>query len=180
MLAAGDAERGEKLAYTCLVCHGVEDYRNTEPSYRVPKLGGQKAAYLVAAIKGYRDGGRVEPTMKEQASGMTDTDINDVVAYISTLGSETVNAGGSANGSLDAAAMCSVCHGRNGISISPGWPTLAGQHEDYLVHALNQYRDGKRKEATMTQTAATLTDTEIKRLARYYSSLEGLETTRIE
>ena len=146
----------------------------------MPKLGGQKAAYLVAAIKGYRDGGRVEPTMKEQASGMTDTDINDVVAYISTLGSETVNAGGFANGSLDAAAMCSVCHGRNGISISPGWPTLAGQHEDYLVHALNQYRDGKRKEATMTQTAATLTDTEIKRLARYYSSLEGLETTRIE
>ena len=56
-------------------------------------------------------------------------------------------------------------------------PTLAGQHEDYLVRALNQYRDGTRKEATMTQTAATLTDTEIKRIARYYSSLEGLETT---
>ena len=68
VLAAGDAERGEKLADTCLVCHGVEGYRNTEPSYRVPKLGGQKAAYLVTAIKGYRDGGRAEPTMTEQAS----------------------------------------------------------------------------------------------------------------
>ena len=45
----GDPRAGKPLAYTCLGCHGIEGYRNAYPSYRVPKLGGQKAAYLVAA-----------------------------------------------------------------------------------------------------------------------------------
>ena len=39
--AEGNAERGEKLGYTCLGCHGIDGYRNAYPSYRVPKLGGQ-------------------------------------------------------------------------------------------------------------------------------------------
>jgi len=47
--AAGDARRGETLAYTCLACHGIEGYRNACPSYRVPKLGGQMAAPLTDA-----------------------------------------------------------------------------------------------------------------------------------
>ena len=56
VLAAGDAERGKTLSYTCLGCHGIEGYRNAYPSFRVPKLGGQKAEYIVAALQGYRDG----------------------------------------------------------------------------------------------------------------------------
>ncbi|MDH3976998.1 MAG: cytochrome c, partial [Gammaproteobacteria bacterium] len=47
--AAGDAERGEVLADTCLGCHGIPGYRNAYPSYRVPKLGGQHEDYLVSA-----------------------------------------------------------------------------------------------------------------------------------
>ena len=61
--ADGDAEAGMELAYSCLGCHGIEGYRNAYPSYRVPKLGGQKAAYLTIAIKGYRAGTRQHPTM---------------------------------------------------------------------------------------------------------------------
>ena len=175
--AAGDATRGEALAYTCLGCHGIEGYRNAYPSYRVPKLGGQKAAYLTAAIKGYRDGNRTHPTMAAQATSMTDQEIEDIAAFISTLGAATVESGGSDNVGFEAAESCTACHGGNGIGISPTWPTLAGQHEDYLVHALNQYRDGTRKEAVMTQMAAPLTDADVKLLARYYSRLDGLETT---
>ena len=175
--AAGDAQRGETLAYTCLGCHGIEGYRNAYPSYRVPKLGGQKAAYLTAAIKAYRDGNRSHPTMAAQATSMTDQEIEDIAAFISTLGAATVESGGSENAALEAAQSCTACHGGNGIGVSPTWPTLAGQHEDYLVHALNQYRDGTRKEAVMTQMAAPLTDADVKLLARYYSRLAGLETT---
>ena len=175
--AAGDAERGEILAYTCLGCHGIEGYRNAYPSYRVPKLGGQKAAYLTAAIKAYRDGNRSHPTMTAQATSMTDQEIEDIAAFISTLGAATVESGGSDNVGFEAAESCTACHGGNGIGVSPTWPTLAGQHEDYLVHALNQYRDGTRKEAVMTQMAASLTDADVKLLARYYSRLDGLETT---
>jgi len=178
--AQGNAERGAKLAYTCQGCHGIEGYRNAYPSYRVPKLGGQKAAYLVAALQGYRDGTREHPTMQAQASSMSDEDMQDLAAYFSSVANETVAAGGSETAGIEAASTCVACHGQNGISVSPNWPTLAGQYEDYLRHALNQYRDGTRKNAVMAQMAAPLTDEDVKLLASYYASLKGLETTVVE
>ena len=176
-LAEGNIDRGETLAYTCLGCHGIESYRNAYPSYHVPKLGGQKAAYIAAAVKGYRDGTRTHPTMSAQASSLSDQDIDDIAAFLASIGTETVAAGGSENANLEAAQTCAACHGQNGISVNPTWPTLAGQHEDYLVKAINQYRDGTRTEAVMTQMAAPLTDADVKLLARYFSRLKGLETT---
>ena len=178
--AQGNAERGAKLAYTCLGCHGIESYRNAYPSYRVPKLGGQKAAYLVAALQGYRDGSREHPTMQAQASSMSDDEMQDLAAYFSSVANETVAAGGSETAGIEAASTCVACHGQNGISVSPNWPTLAGQHEDYLRHALNQYRDGTRKNAVMAQMAAPLTDEDVRLLASYYAGLKGLETTVVE
>ncbi len=178
--AQGNAERGAKLAYTCQGCHGIESYRNAYPSYRVPKLGGQKAAYLVAALQGYRDGSREHPTMQAQASSMSDEDMQDLAAYFSSVANETVAAGGSETAGIEAASTCVACHGQNGISVSPNWPTLAGQYEDYLRHALNQYRDGTRKNAVMAQMAAPLTDEDVNLIASYYASLKGLETTVVE
>ncbi len=177
--AQGDAERGARLAYTCQGCHGIEGYRNAYPSYRVPKLGGQKAAYLVAALQGYRDGTREHATMQAQAASMTDQEMQDLAAYFSSIANETVAAGGSETDGIEAASTCVACHGQNGIAVSPNWPTLAGQHEDYLRHALNQYRDGTRKNPVMAQMAAPLTDENVEVLVRFYSNLEGLETTTV-
>lgn len=176
-VAEGDRERGETLAYTCLGCHGIEGYRNAYPSYRVPKLGGQKASYIVAAVQGYRDGLREHPTMQAQAASLTDQDVEDIASYIASIGNETVEAGGTDGADLEQASTCVACHGQNGISVSPIWPSLAGQHEEYLVEAMNQYRDGTRKEAVMSQMAVPLTDADVELLARYYAGLEGLETT---
>lgn len=175
-LAEGDAARGEAIAYSCFGCHAIEGYRNAYPSYRVPKLGGQTAAYLVVALKGYRDGTRSHPTMEAQAASLSDQDIEDVAAYLATLGRDTVDAGGSENVAFDLTATCVACHGQDGIGVSPAWPTLAGQHEDYLEHALNQYRAGERTDPVMSQMAAALTDADVRALAAYYASLDGLET----
>ena len=41
--------KGAQLAYTCLGCHGIENYKNSYPKYSVPKLGGQHKAYIEAA-----------------------------------------------------------------------------------------------------------------------------------
>jgi cytochrome c553 len=176
-IAEGDATSGETLGYTCLGCHGVDGYRNAYPSYRVPRLGGQKAAYLVAALKGYRAGTRAHPTMMAQASSLSDQQIEDVATYLASLSGDTVAAGGSVAPSLEETTTCIACHGQNGISLAPTWPTLAGQHEDYLVHALNQYRDGTRKDPVMAPMAAALSDSDVELLAKYYSRLDGLETT---
>ena len=178
--ADGDAARGESLGYTCLGCHGIEGYRNAYPSYRVPKLGGQKATYLTIALQGYRDGTRKHPTMSAQASSLSDQDIADVTAYLASLGGATVAAGGSSTAGFEPAQNCVACHGQNGISLSPSWPTLAGQHEDYLVHALSQYRSGERKDPVMAQMAATLTEDAVQQVAKYFASLAGLETTKAE
>ncbi|MEM7430470.1 MAG: c-type cytochrome [Pseudomonadota bacterium] len=177
-VAEGNAEEGAALGYSCLGCHGIDGYRNAYPSYRVPKLGGQKASYLEIALRGYRDGTRKHPTMNGQAESLSDEQIENVAAYFATLNADTVEAGGSEGISLEQAATCTACHGQNGISLSPAWPTLAGQHEDYLVHALKAYRDGDRSDPQMMPMAANLTDPEIKLLAKYFSRLEGLETTK--
>jgi len=178
--AEGNIDRGGKLGYSCLGCHGIDGYRNAYPSYRVPRLGGQKAAYLATAIQGYRDGTRAHPTMKAQASSLSDQDIEDLAAYLASVGAGTVASGGAQTEGIEAAATCTACHGQNGISMSPTWPTLAGQHEDYLLHALNQYRDGTRSDPVMSQMAATLSDDDVKLLARFFSGLKGLETTVVE
>ena len=179
-IAEGEPERGETLAYTCLGCHGVAGYRNAYPSYRVPKLGGQKAAYLIIALQGYRDGVRKHPTMTAHASSLSDQDIEDTAAYLASLSNATVAAGGSTGTSFEPAQTCVACHGQNGISLSPSWPTLAGQHEDYLVHSLNQYRDGTRQDVVMSPMVAEMTDDTVEQLAEYFAGLEGLETSKVE
>jgi cytochrome c553 len=178
--AEGNVERGATLGYTCLGCHGVEGYRNAYPSYRVPKLGGQKASYLIVALQGYRDGKREHPTMTAQAASLSDQDIQDAAAYLATLGADTVADGGESGTSFEPAQTCVACHGQNGISLSPGWPTLAGQHEDYLKHSLNQYRDGSRQDPVMSPLVVDMSDETVAQLAKYFASLEGLETTEVE
>lgn len=178
--AEGDRVSGEEIGYSCLGCHGIEGYRNAYPSFRVPKLGGQKATYLVIALKGYRSGERAHPTMQAQATSLTDQQIEDVAAYLASLGNDTVLSGGDDASPPQAAAACGACHGQNGISISPEWPTLAGQYESYLAHALHQYKTGGRGNAIMAAQAAMVADEDIPLLARYYARLKGLETTRKE
>ncbi len=179
-MAGGDAARGETLGDTCLSCHGSEDYRNADPVYRVPKLGGQKASYLLVSLKAYRDGTRRDPTMAALAGTLTDQEMADVAAYFASFGNENVAAGGSPVGSFKAARNCGACHGQNGIGLSPGWPTLAGQYEDYLVHALDQYRNGNRQDPVMESLVSTLSDDTVALLAKYFSSLEGLRTTEVK
>jgi cytochrome c553 len=83
--AAGDAKAGKIKAYTCTGCHGIPNYRNAYPTYRVPKLGGQHYDYILAALKAYKAGERKHPTMRAQAESMTDQDMMDIAAYISSV-----------------------------------------------------------------------------------------------
>ena len=178
--AEADLKAGKEIAYSCLGCHGIAGYRNAYPSYRVPKLGGQKATYLVAALNGYKQNTRKHPTMNGQAASLSSQQIEDVAAYFATLGNETVLAGGSEAVPFDKAQACTACHGANGISVNAMWPTLAGQHEDYLLQALNGYRDGSRADGVMGAQAALIAAEDVALLAKYFASLEGLETTKSE
>jgi cytochrome c553 len=69
---------------------------------------------------------------------------------------------------------CKACHGQAGISASPEFPNLAGQHADYLAASLRHYQDGKRSNAIMKGMAANLSKKDILDLAAYYSKQPGL------
>ena len=69
---------------------------------------------------------------------------------------------------------CAACHGPDGNSTAPDFPKIAGQHYDYLLKALKDYRSGARKNPIMAPLAANLTQRDIEDLAAYYSSQRGL------
>ena len=165
---AGDAARGAKLGYTCYGCHGIPDYRNAYPTYHVPKIGGQHYAYLVSALGEYRAGARPHPTMRGQAGSLSEQDSRDVAAFFASA--NPVKSEGKAVGKApEAAATCVACHGNDGVGITGDYPTLAGQHADYLEQALKAYRKGARQNPIMNPMAAALKDEDIRALAEYFA-----------
>ncbi|GJL80648.1 MAG: hypothetical protein DHS20C01_02820 [marine bacterium B5-7] len=86
--AAGDIDTGREKAFTCTGCHSSPGMRNAYPGYNVPKLGGQHAAYIIAALKGYKSKERSHPTMQAHASTMSEQDMADIAEYFASLGAE--------------------------------------------------------------------------------------------
>jgi len=70
------------------------------------------------------------------------------------------------------ASGCTRCHGAKGVSSNSKYPNLAGQHENYLIQTLKEYKSGYRKSQVMKTATNWLTDTNIKDLAAYYSSIK--------
>jgi len=68
---------------------------------------------------------------------------------------------------------CNACHGPDGNSQATNFPILAGQYEDYLVQAMEQYRSGSRKNPIMGPASSGLTDEDIADLAAWFSSQES-------
>jgi cytochrome c553 len=172
--ADGDPARGRQLAYTCHGCHGIDNYKNAYPNYSVPRLGGQHAAYIVAALNEYEAKARWHPTMQGMASMLSTQDKQDIAAFFQE---PVVTSSGTIVGTAPAAAQtCAACHGPDGVGILPEYPVLAGQHPDYIERALGDYRSGKRQNAIMNGFAAPLTDADIKALAAFFSAQPGLRT----
>ena len=82
--AAGDAAAGKQKTVMCAGCHGIPGYKTAYPSvYNVPKLGGQKAGYIVKALQAYKSGERKHPSMVGVAASLSDKDMADLAAYYS-------------------------------------------------------------------------------------------------
>ncbi len=88
----------------------------------------------------------------------------------------TAVAGGDAGAGKEKSTVCASCHGVSGESVMPEYPILAGQHQDYLEHALKAYRSGERSNPIMAAFVAALSDEDIADLAAYYAAQEGLFT----
>ncbi len=148
-----DASAGRAVAEArCMNCHGL-DGRGTGPL--IPHLAGQKLEYLQLALKEYRSGERPHAALQQLFSEVPEQDLANVAAFYASLpaiapagAQQTVDTGAVSAGKT-AAAACAGCHGADGNATVPGNPSLAGQHRDYLIAAMQAYRDGSRQHAAM-------------------------------
>jgi cytochrome c553 len=182
---AQDANAGAKKVDMCLGCHNIPGYQGSFPEiYKVPKIAGQNAKYIVAALTEYNKGDRKHPTMHAIATSLSNQDMADVAAYYEQLGKgepapATPLAPPDSVAKLLAQANCASCHGANfSKPIDPSYPKLAGQYADYLYAALKAYQtDGNphigRNNAIMMGMARPFTHAQIKSIAAYVSSLPG-------
>ena len=183
----GDAKAAENKIAMCIGCHGIVDYKATFPEvYRVPKISGQNAKYIEAALHAYKKGDRRHPTMRAIADSLTDQDIADLAVFYEshTAGETKVPDKPSKEPSTKVAELlkkgtCASCHGDNfSKGIDHSYPKLAGQHPDYLFAALKSYTVEKnnylgRSQPVMGAMAKQFNHAEMKELANYISSLGG-------
>jgi len=97
------------------------------------------------------------------------------VVFALGLSTAAQAAGDPAQGKSKSTA-CQACHGAEGISSNPQYPSLAGQHANYIVRALKDYQNGSRKNPIMSGMAAPLSKQDQLDIAAYFSSLKGLYT----
>jgi len=167
----GDAAAGRKKAVACANCHGAEGVSGN-PVW--PSLAGQQRGYLVTALQAYNARARRDPLMAELAKGLSEADIGDLAAYYASLSCKTAPSSSPAqvaSAGKAKAAACASCHGAEGVSGNPVWPSLAGQQEAYLISALKAYQTGARQNPLMAAPVRGLSEADIRQLAAYYAGL---------
>ena len=182
---AQDADAGARKAAMCIGCHNIAGYQATFPEiYKVPKIAGQNAKYLISALTAYRKGERKHPTMRSIAATLTDQDMADLAAWYERLGKGQAAPADPGPPPARLAALltkanCESCHGKNfSTPIDPSYPKLGGQYKDYLYVALKAYQiDGNphigRSNPIMMGMARPFTHAELNALAAYMASLPG-------
>ena len=95
---------------------------------------------------------------------------NMLLGLLTLLVTNIALAGGDADRGKDKSVTCAACHGADGNSINPEWPSLAGQHESYLIRSIQSFKDGSRDNVLMSPQAAALSEQDIQDLAAYYAA----------
>jgi len=194
-----DVAAGKAKTAMCAGCHGAD---GNSPAPTAPKLIGQNEKYIAKQLKDFitpvAKGGRFSPIMGGMAASLSETDRANVAAYFAgqkapvaaapavsddelAIGERIYRGGNEAT----AVPACIGCHGPKGNGNAPaGWPRLAGQHADYVVAQLQQFRlasqypedtsKGRRNDGDgkiMRDVTSRLTDREISAVAAYVQGL---------
>lgn len=180
----GDEDAGESKAALCVECHGI-DGNSDNPNY--PRLAGQYAGYIVKQVKDFKNGHR--PSNDAVAARLNYAeDVRDIGTYFSqqkmrgslTKPNQDLVASGEnlyREGNAKSGVYgCINCHGERGKGMAENvttFPVIGGQHRDYLVKQLKEFRQGVRPNdpgGMMTGVAKKMTDKEIEAVAEYLSA----------
>lgn len=197
----GDSQAGAAKAATCGACHGPQ---GNAPVPAFPSLAGQSVTYLYLQLRAFKDGSRGSDVMRPEVESLSEQDMKDLAAYYASLQparsatatpAANTNAGqqiftqGDAVRGVPACQACHVPDGRgpqravtpasNAVSNpSIAWhtiPALAGQHAQYCVAQLKDFKSGARSTTTnariMQGVARNLDESAMAEIAAYVNQL---------
>lgn len=171
---AQDVDAGRKKAEVCVACHGVNG-NSTVPQF--PILAGQTARYVYLQLKDFKEGRRSEPQMEPLVKDLSRQDMLDLAAFFAAQkprpNSFKADPERVARGKRKAdETLCTMCHlggflGQNEI------PRAAGQHYEYTVKQLRDFKTARRTNdaGNMASVSKTLSDQDIEDLGHYLASL---------
>lgn len=179
----GNVDAGKDKSAVCAGCHGAD---GNSAVANFPKLAGQGQKYLLKQMYDQKEGRREIVEMTGLLDGFSEQDMADVAAYFAAqkgttgqakaelveLGRKLYLAGNPATGM----AACTACHGPSGQGIDlAAFPALGGQHADYTVKQLKDWRSGKRSNdgdsRMMRSVASRISDREIEAVSSYIAGL---------
>jgi cytochrome c553 len=143
----------------------------------VPHLAGQRAAYLHLELRAYKSGARSSEMMEGAVRFLSDEALFKVAAYYASMEPAQPNfSSRRAVRPLDAvaagkaaSASCVGCHGENGVTKTPGVPSLTGLDPKYLVAAMKEYKGGQRRNDVMKSMLAQISGGSLENVALHYA-----------
>ncbi|HEY0721529.1 MAG TPA: c-type cytochrome [Gammaproteobacteria bacterium] len=173
----GNSARGQTKSWRCAGCHGRD---GNSPNPAVPSLAGQPAEFLRIAQLEYLAGTRKSSVMQTAMRGVGVSEVADISAWYAA---QTPNVSlfytGGHSRRFDPirdgeriASACDGCHGHEGNSVRPGFPSLTGLHVKYLTGATLAYRNGARHNAMMRTMIDFLDEDAAEKVAFYYATRE--------
>ena len=161
-------------AQACAACHGPNG-NSTQPQF--PVLAGQNSRYLYLELRDFQEGRRSDPLMTPMAAGLSRDEMREMADWFSKQKPAPVNFKVDPEkarlGKLKAdETLCTMCH-LGGFSGQNEIPRVAGQHHDYIVKQLTDFKARKRTNdaGSMTSVSATLNEADIENLAHYIAGL---------
>ncbi|WP_456621507.1 MULTISPECIES: c-type cytochrome [unclassified Bradyrhizobium] len=173
---AADVAAGKAKAEICAGCHGDNGVSQME---NIPSLAGQPDQFLQWQLVFFRAGSRKNEQMQPIVEEINNEDIRNLGAYFASLtppkAAEDNDPDLSRKGAQAAAGRrCASCH-TDTYAGTKAVARLAGQREEYLVKALNDYKTSQRvggAGAAMADVAYSLSEEEITALAHYLAHLQ--------
>ena len=187
-IGTGDPERGKEASGMCQGCHGVD---GNSAIAIFPKLSGQWADYIQKQFREFQNGARQDPTMTDMALSVGEfPELFDIAAYFASQnlmegpvvedkqelaiyreGEKLYNDGNENSGAF----RCVLCHGNHGQGEplnNPLFPILGGQHKDYLIKQLTDFKRSSRdndRSGMMMLIAGRLSEDDIVALSTFLS-----------
>ena len=181
--SAADIEAGKAKSAVCAACHG-SDGNSTNAAW--PSLAGQHASYTYKQLRDFKEGRRNNASMTGMVALLNDDDMKNLAAFYESQNpkavafdgdmiekGESIYRGGITETHV---AACMGCHAPSGTGNGPaGWPSLKGQHPEYVVTQLQNFKQGLRANDTgkmMRNIVVRMSDSEMQAVAAYIAGIQ--------